>query len=78
MKHGGNVTFTAADSIAAEAEAIAGQRLDRDVSLLNQGFNSIALIRLLSSLEDKHDVQIDLGTLFESPTINDIVKRGLL
>ncbi|MFD3534771.1 acyl carrier protein [Streptomyces sp. NPDC058664] len=40
---------------------------DPDADLIGHGVNSAALIQILSALEDRFDVDLDLEALFDAP-----------
>ena len=54
------------ESFAGE---LTGARLDAGSSLVRQGVNSIALIRLIARLEDAFAVELDLGEILKEPTL---------
>ena len=57
------------DRVASFATEIAGARLDTELSLVRQGINSIALIRLVARIEDEFEVELDLGEVLRTPTL---------
>jgi acyl transferase domain-containing protein/acyl carrier protein len=60
------------DTLIVEAESILGTKIDTDTPLFEQGFSSISIVLFRDRVSKKLDIEIDVTTIFDYPTINSL------